>query len=755
MNDILERLHNSVADAPVTDDQDAPNNLPSHLKGLNAPQLEAVEITEGPLLVLSGAGTGKTKVLTSRIANILLTRKAFPGQILAVTFTNKAAREMKERLHSIIGDMAEGLWVGTFHSIAAKILRRHAEIVGLEQNFTILGDDDQSRLIKQILAELGLSDKKWPSRVVISFIQGWKDKAMNPEKARNTKEAAYLEGRAAEIYSIYQSRLRKLNAVDFGDLLLDNITIFGDNPDILSNYGSRFKYILVDEYQDTNVAQYLWLRLLAMSHNNICCVGDDDQSIYSWRGAQIENILRFEKDFENARIIRLEQNYRSTGTILQAASALIANNDGRMGKTLWTDGMDGEPIKLVTCYDDRDEARHVADEVEALQRDKMHLGEMAVLVRAGFQTRVFEERFIAQAIPYRIIGGLRFYERQEIRDVTAYLRLLVQPNDDLAFERIINLPKRGIGDSTVENIRMQAVESGKSMFSIISAMLDNGEIKGRAAEGARKFVGDFMRWGKVLSDLPPHQMANLVIDESGYRDMWAQDKSAEAAGRLENLKELVAALSEFPTMGDFLEHVSLVSDNEGTDDGGKVTLMTLHAAKGLEFRAVFLPGWEEGIFPHQRSMDEKGQEGLEEERRLAYVGITRARERLCILHALNRRVYNQFQSNIPSRFIAELPDECLDRVDNSGYNRGQFFGNSSARNLIDSVTASAADDFEQDWATAPSATSSSSNGIKLGARVFHEKFGQGKVVGISGERVDVLFDSSGLKKLMAEYLRTA
>ena len=638
--------------------------------GLNPEQRSAVEATDGAVLVLAGAGTGKTKVLTTRIANILNKRLAYPGQILAVTFTNKAAREMGERVDTLITgnqpthqeERRSGTlnWLGTFHSIAAKILRRYADMIGFTSSFSIISTDDQLRLVKQTLQESNIDEKQYAPKMVLAIIQTWKDQGLLPDKI-TAAEAGHGAGeKALRVYKLYQARLKTLNAMDFGDLLMYNLVLFSQHPEIHKEVSNRFKYILVDEYQDTNVSQYLWLRLLAKGHNNICCVGDDDQSIYGWRGAEVGNILRFEKDFPGAKVIRLERNYRSTGNILAAASKLIANNDSRLGKTLWTEDEAGEKLKICSLWDGDEEARFVGEEVEMLQRNKNSLNEMAVLVRAGFQTRAFEERFLTLGVPYRVIGGLRFYERQEIRDAVAYLRVIAQPDDDLAFERIINLPKRGIGTATLETIHSFGRAHEISMSKAVKQLLTNGTLKNKLGSALATLLQSFEHWRSLIGTMSIGELTDTMLDESGYRDMWKADKSPEAQGRLDNLKELVRAMGEFESMVAFLEHVGLVTDmaeNRGMD---MVSIMTLHAAKGLEFNHVFLPGWEEGLFPSQRSVDENGKNGLEEERRLAYVGITRAKKTCTISFAGSRRIYNQWQSSIPSRFINELPKEHIE-----------------------------------------------------------------------------------------------
>ncbi|MEZ0259692.1 MAG: ATP-dependent helicase [Alphaproteobacteria bacterium] len=730
----------------------------SYLDTLNPSQREAVETVDGPVLVLAGAGTGKTKVLTTRLGHILSTQRAWPSQLLAVTFTNKAAFEMKKRVSELTGQPVEGWWLGTFHSLAAKMLRRHAELVGLKPNFTILDEDDQIRLLKQLLEAEKIDGKKWPPRMLMTFIQRWKDRGEAPgqQNAGDTREIA--EGILPKLYQQYQERLRTLNACDFGDLLLHMITIFRDpkNATVLADYQNRFKYILVDEYQDTNVSQYLWLRLLAQQHRNICCVGDDDQSIYGWRGAEIGNILKFEQDFPGAKIVRLEQNYRSTQHILSAANGVIAHNKGRLGKNLWSADDPGEKVSVRGIWDGPQEAQMVAEEIESLQRKKIPLHEMAVLVRASWQTREFEERFIKESIPYRVIGGLRFYERQEIRDAIAYLRVIVSPDDDLAFQRIINVPKRGIGDATLQTLSAVARAKNLPLYTTLGQLLQTEEFKPKARETLRTLMRDFERWREQLRSLPHHELAQIVLDESGYTGMWQADKSPEAAGRLENLKEFAAALAEFETLDTFLEHVALVMENaekEGTD---MVSVMTLHSAKGLEFQAVFLPGWEEGVFPNQRSMDETGLAGLEEERRLAYVGITRARKYAYISFAANRMIYGSWQSSLPSRFLDELPKDHVEvKASDSGlyrpqqqqsYGGGGYGGGGGGwqrgkraelvDNSIDRVSPSLA----------------SEGGFSVGDRVFHQKFGYGTVITTEGDKLDIKFDKAGRKKVIDSFV---
>jgi DNA helicase-2/ATP-dependent DNA helicase PcrA len=761
-----------LAEAPPPEPTRAVSGPPSdaYLQGLNETQRQAVEQVDGPLLVLAGAGTGKTRVLTTRIAHILLTRRAFPGQILAVTFTNKAAREMLERVGAQIGRAADGLWLGTFHSIGVRILRRHAELVGLKSNFTILDTDDQIRLLKQLLEAEGIDDKKWPARILSGIIQRWKDRGLTPQKVTAAEGGDFANGRAIQIYEQYQERLQQLNAADFGDLLLHCLTLFTGHPDVLANYHRRFRYILVDEYQDTNVAQYLWLRLLAQGRpdgiTNICCVGDDDQSIYGWRGAEVGNILRFESDFPGARIIRLERNYRSTPHILAAASALIAHNEGRLGKTLWTSVSEGERVTLRGVWDGDEEARAVGEEIENLQRKGHALREIAILVRAGFQTREFEERFITLGLPYRVVGGPRFYERQEIRDAMAYFRLIVQPDDDLAFERIFNTPRRGLGDSALKAMRDTARAGRVSLFEAARRLIETDELKPRPRKSLTELVRNFERWRSLLDGLPHTELAETVLEESGYTAMLQADKSAEAPGRLENLKELINALQEFENLAGFLEHVSLVMENTESRDADMVNIMTLHAAKGLEFDTVFLPGWEEGVFPNQRALDETGVAGLEEERRLAYVGLTRARKRAFVSFAANRRIYNQWQASIPSRFVAELPPEHLEQRSDAG-----LYGSYSAGHygsLRETATAASGD---TDWGWTPgqrlqrkrspliegeiTARDAEDVNYEIGQRIFHQKFGYGAIAAIDGNKLDIEFEKAGRKKVLASFVSSA
>jgi len=734
---------------------------PPYLAGLNAAQRRAVEAVEGPVLVLAGAGTGKTRVLTTRLAHILATRRAWPSQILAVTFTNKAALEMKERLRAMIGEAAEGLWLGTFHSIGARILRRHAEAVGLKPNFTILDADDQLRLVKQIAAAEGIDDRRWPARALLGQFERWKDRGYTFHQVPAGDQGREIaNGKGLPLYQLYQERLTALNAADFGDLLLQVLTIFRTRSDLLAEYQQRFRYLLVDEYQDTNVAQYLWLRLLAQTHRNLCCVGDDDQSIYSWRGAEIGNILRFERDFPGAQIIRLEQNYRSTPHILAAAAGLISKNEGRLGKTLWTALDAGERITLRGVWDGEEEARWVGDEIEQRQRKGGALADIAILVRAGFQTREFEERFITLGLPYRVIGGPRFYERQEIRDALAYLRLVHQPADDLAFERIVNTPRRGIGAATLQSLHALSRAQRMPLTESAARLVETDELKPASRKALRDFLSGLHRWRGMAETVVHPELAGIVLDESGYTQMWQEDKSPEAPGRLENLKELVAAMAEFDNLGGFLDHVSLVMETTAAAAGDMVSLMTLHSAKGLEFDTVFLPGWEEGLFPNQRAMDETGRAGLEEERRLAYVGITRARRRAYVSYAANRFMYGQWQPTLPSRFIAELPKEHLDVVADPGlYPRAGMMEGGDWSRMPPRADLTRLGPLGR---RAPLIEGSPVpqrghelrrvGGFATGDRIFHQKFGYGTVRAVEDNKLAISFDKAGEKMVMDAFV---
>jgi len=753
------------------------NPDPPYLQGLNPPQREAVLTTEGPVLVLAGAGTGKTAALTARLAHLIASRKAWPSQILAVTFTNKAAREMKERVSAISGGAIEGMpWLGTFHSVAARMLRAHAELVGLKSNFTILDTDDQLRVMKQLIAASGLDEKRWPARQLAGLIDRWKNRGWTPKQVDAGEAESFGPGRGRELYAAYQERLKTLNACDFGDLLLHMLVILRTRADVLESYRDRFRYILVDEYQDTNTSQYEWLKLLAEPRRNLCCVGDDDQSIYSWRGAEVANILKFEKDFPGARVIRLEQNYRSTSHILSAADGVIANNAARLGKTLWTDAGEGEKLRVIGVWDGPEEARRIGEEIEGMQARGKPLSEIAILVRAQFQTREFEERFIAIGLPYQIIGGFRFYERAEIRDALAYLRLIHQPADDLAFERIVNQPKRGLGDKALATIHAAARASKQPLLLAAASLLDSDELQARARNSLGRFIADVARWRGMANQVPHAELARAVLDESGYTAMLQAERSAEAAGRLENLAELARAMEEYDNLSGFLEHVSLVMDNDEDRDREKVTIMTIHAAKGLEFDTVYLPGWEEGIFPSQRALDEGGLASLEEERRLAYVAITRAKRRSTVIHAANRRIYGQWTSSLPSRFVAELPEPHIEQETTmSGGEslwRAQWSERADPFAHLGPAQAMRGSTRGPGWQRAASggrfnpeparviearasAVSLGNKGrgdLSLGQRVFHEKFGQGTIAAIEGNKLEIDFEHAGRKKVLDSFV---
>jgi len=750
-----------------------PGQKEGHLAALNEAQCRAVAAVDGAVLVLAGAGTGKTRVLTTRLAHILATGRAYPGEVLAVTFTNKAAREMKERLDQMIGRAADGVWLGTFHAIAARILRRHAEAVGLRSNFTILDSDDQQRLLKQLIAAANIDERRWPARALLGVIERWKDKGLTPDKVPAGDAGDWANGRALQLYRAYQERLATVNAVDFGDLLLHNLTLFTENPEILATYQRRFRYLLVDEYQDTNVAQYLWLRLLAQQHKNLCCVGDDDQSIYSWRGAEIGNILRFESDFPGALIVRLEENYRSTPEILAAAAGVIAHNNGRLGKTLWTRAEAGDKIMVRGLWDAEQEARWVGEEIEALQRRRHALSEIAILVRAGFQTREFEERFIALALPYRVVGGPRFYERQEIRDALAYLRLVRQPSDDLAFERIVNMPRRGIGTATLQQLHAAARADALPLVEAARHLISGEQLPRAARNALAGFLAALDRWREAADSTAHTDLVQIVLDESGYTGMWQADKSPDAPGRLENLKELVVAMAEFENLGGFLEHVSLVMDNAADSGGDMVNLMTLHSAKGLEFDSVFLPGWEEGLFPSQRSVEEHGLKGLEEERRLAYVGLTRARHQVFVSFAANRRIHGQWQSSARSRFIDELPAAQIEMVTETGLGAAPSWG-AGATAVASTGWAASSPGWGAAWehardvrnrrgallalspATPPRGQEIRKvGGFAIGDRVFHQKFGYGTVRAVEDNKLAIDFEHAGDKKVMDAFVERA
>ena len=793
-----------------------------YLNDLNPEQREAVEALDGAVLVLAGAGTGKTRVLTTRIAHILSLGRARPSEILAVTFTNKAAREMKERVGHMVGQIVEGMpWLGTFHAIGVKILRRHAEMVGLKPDFTILDVDDQIRLIKQILDAEGIDEKRWPARVLAMLIDGWKNRGLTPTQVPAGEGASFANGKGRKLYAAFQERLKTLNAADFGDLLLENIRLFREQPEVLAQYQQRFKFILVDEYQDTNVAQYLWLRLLGQSQGgvqkNICCVGDDDQSIYGWRGAEVDNILRFDHDFPGAKVVRLERNYRSTGHILACASQLIAHNQGRLGKTLRTEDVLGEKVQVTGAWDSEEEARSIGDEIEEAQRGGHKLEQIAILVRASFQMREFEDRFVTLGLPYRVIGGPRFYERAEIRDALAYLRVIHSPTDDLAFERIVNVPKRGLGDASLQCLHDHARKKRVSLTEAARAVVETDELKPKARGALRDLNASFVRWRKLNETLPHNELAEVVLDESGYTDMWQKDRSADAAGRLENLKELVRSMQDFENLAGFLEHISLVMDTDKGEGVDSVSIMTLHAAKGLEFDTVFLTGWEEGLFPHQRALDDQGRAGLEEERRLAHVGITRARKHARIYFATNRRIHGMWTTTVPSRFLDELPEAHVEvkeaqgafggagyggsRFDETGAfgssyttpgwqraqrnkqdiaSRGGGFGENSAPRYVpdgvfddpgvDSGEANSSPPKERNKAVAaPSRPRRSpvtiegelvgkSTGVSsfaVGDRVFHQKFGNGNVAAVDGNKLTIAFDHAGEKRVVDSFVERA
>ena len=755
-----------------------------YLAGLNPEQRAAVEATEGPVLVLAGAGTGKTRVLTTRIAHLIATARAQPYQILAVTFTNKAAREMRERVAHLIGEQAEGMqWLGTFHSIGTKILRQHAELVGLRSDFTILGTDDQLRLMKQVIEAENIDEKRWPARQLASLIDGWKNRGLTHEQVPPGEAGAFANGRGGRLYTAYQERLKTLNAVDFGDLLLECLRLWREHPDVLQKFQNRFRYILVDEYQDTNVAQYLWLRLLAQARKNLCCVGDDDQSIYGWRGAEVDNILRFEHDFPGATVIRLERNYRSTGHILSAASGLIAKNQSRLGKTLRTEDEPGEKVTITGAWDSEEEARLIGEEIEALHARKDPLSEVAILVRVSAQMREIEDRLVTLGVPYRVIGGPRFYERAEIRDALAYLRCVMSSSDDLAFERIVNVPKRGLGDATIQVLHNHARAARVPLIEAARFVVETDELKPKPRGALRDLLISFGRWAKLSETMSQSEVAQIVLEESGYTEMWQKDKSADAAGRLENLKELVRSMEEFPDLQSFLEHVSLVMEANDGDTSERVSLMTLHAAKGLEFDTVFLPGWEEGLFPNQRALDESGRAGLEEERRLAHVGLTRARRRAKIYFASNRRIHGMWNSTLPSRFIDDLPEADVEVVEApANFSYGAGYGGGSRFDRMAPFAGSTyqtpgwqraqqhhrSGGMEDGGYTARRAgerrgpmliegelvarSTGTDSAFTVGGRVLHTKFGPGEVVAIDGNKLTVEFDKAGRKMVLDSFV---
>ncbi len=748
------------------------NRTASLLDELNEEQRTAVMADNGPLLLLAGAGTGKTRALTTRIAYKIVTQQAWPSQILAVTFTNKAAREMKQRIAQMLGETVEGMpWLGTFHALSARILRQHAELVDLRPDFTILDTDDQIRLLKQLIQAENIDEKRWPARQMAGLIDRWKNRGWSPDDVPDSESGFFGDGLGGKIYGDYQKRLKALNAVDFGDLLLESLRLFRENEAVVQEYQQRFQHIFVDEYQDTNVVQYLWLRLLAQAHNNICCVGDDDQSIYGWRGAEVDNILRFEKDFTGAKVIRLEHNYRSTPHILGAASGLIAANEGRLGKTLWTHRKDGDKVNVRGAWDGEEEARLTANDIETSQRSGQMLNEMAVLVRASFQMREFEDRFISLGIPYRVIGGPRFYERAEIRDANAYLRLIAQIDDDLAFERICNKPRRGLGNVALQTLHDAARHNDISMFRAACELIETEELKPAARRALSGFVQAVARWRGLAENMPHTELAELILDESGYTAMWQADKSPDAPGKLENLKELIRSMEEFETLGGYLEHIALVMEAQNNDKEDKVSIMTLHAAKGLEFETVFLPGWEEGLFPHQRSLDESGTKGLEEERRLAYVGITRAKQRATISFVGNRRTHGQWVCALPSRFIDELPPGHVEIANHDAggftsqsrfandFNTARYTRSGWQRASLKSSKSSANQQHLRPGQppiiggrATPSASHMQVHGYKRGERIFHQKFGYGRIEIIDGNKLTVAFEKAGTKKVLDSYV---
>lgn len=712
------------------------DSIPSYLTALNPAQRDAVEQLDGPLLVLAGAGTGKTRVLTTRLAHMLNLYKAMPGEILSVTFTNKAAMEMRERVSQLMGGQpVEGWWLGTFHALAGRMLRQHADLVGLSSNYTIIDPDDAQRLLKQLMGDAGIDIKKFTPKIAASIIDRWKDRALTPDKVTAEEAGDFANGKMIAIYRAYQSRLKTLNACDFGDLLLHMILIFQTNQNVLDKYHNRFRYIMVDEYQDTNVAQYLWLRLLAQKSKNICVVGDDDQSIYGWRGAEVGNILRFEKDFEGATIIRLEENYRSTQNILTAADGVIDNNKSRLGKTLRSQKGEGDKVIVHGLWDGAAEARWVGEQIEQLQRKKIPNNQMAILVRASFMMRELEERFITLGIPYRIIGGPRFYERMEIRDALAYFRVTAQPHDDLALERILNTPKRGLGTSTVQKLYAHARAADISLHDAIIQLCDSDDIKPKQHETLSQLMQQFSGWRTLIETMSHPELASQILDDSGYMEMWKNDKSVEAQGRVEHLRELINAMADFESFSQFLEHVALVMEAQQDNNNDKVTIMTLHGAKGLEFDCVFLPGWEEGLFPSQRTMDENGLKGLEEERRLAYVGLTRAREKAFVTHAASRRTYGNWVNNIPSRFIEELPESAIETSSEIQARSSHWdtSGHQANRAFIGKVTES-------------------KTGLTVGGRVAHASFGEGTILVIDGNKLDIVFDASGRKRVLESFV---
>lgn len=734
-----------------------------YLSYLNEQQKAAVLHTEGPLLILAGAGTGKTSVLTSRLAHIINKKLAFPNNILAVTFTNKAAKEMQLRIGNIIGKAVEGMnWLGTFHSIGTKLLRMHAELVGLKSDFTILDTDDQLKVIKEVIKLLDIDEKQFPPRLFLSFIDQCKNKGLTPERVKTEIDLDFIHEKSTEVYKNYQQRLKTLNSADFGDLLMLPLQILIKNEAILDKFQSTFKYILVDEYQDTNTVQYLLLRILSQKNRNIACVGDDDQSIYGWRGADVNNILNFEKDFDGSKIIRLEKNYRSTVNILGAARSLIANNIDRLGKELSSSSDDiGEKVKLVSVWSAEDEAIFISDEIDRKLISKIDLDQISILVRASFQMREIEDRLILNSIPYRVIGGPKFYERQEIRDVIAYLQLLLNQNHDLKFERILNVPKRGLGETTIRMLNDASKIYNLSLFDVSKKLIQTDELKPQQRTQLSSFIAMIENWKQKLNELDHVTLTELILEDSGYIEMWEKDKTPTSLTRIENIKELVGQIAEFNSLHEFIEHISLVLEVENDQSSSKVSLMTLHSAKGLEFDCVFMPGLEEGIFPNQRSLDEKGNSGLEEERRLAHVGMTRAKKYLYIIHSQNRRVYGNWMQSIPSRFISEISREFIDDAStlsgttintygNGIQNTSAFDYQKKKLSAIDRLKA--AGHFNNNIEAIEEISDYNNVSVLQNQRVFHTKFGYGIVIDNENDRVEVDFDKAGKKIVLSSYL---
>ena len=686
----------------------------------------------GPLIVLAGAGTGKTRVLTTKLSKIIRENYANPYEILTVTFTNKAANEMKNRVESILRINTAGWWIGTFHSMGARILRKNPEIVGLKKQFTIIDTDDQLKLLKQVLSFHNIDDKRWPAKNLSYVIQRWKDKGLNPDNI-DQHGSDFANNKGAILYETYQKRLKTLNAADYGDLLLQNLNMFHIQPDIKNYYKNKFKFVLVDEYQDTNLCQYQWLQNIVNKNQNICVVGDDDQSIYSWRGAEVKNIFKFEKEYDKVKVIKLEKNYRSKANILNAANFLISNNKNRMGKDLWTDDDAGEKIEIINVNNNEEEATYISDKIEELLSSGVLLESFAILVRASYQTRAFEDRFIKIGMPYKIIGGTKFYERLEIRDALAFLRIVASDYDDLAFERIINVPKKGIGEKTIRSIEVFRREKDLSLIQATKELVKINYFSNKINNNLSNFIKLIEKW-RNQKTLNASELAETILDESGYTEMWQNDKSVEAESRLDNLKELINAISEFDTIRSFIEHIQLVMDNELNNKNNSVNILTFHASKGLEFENIFLPGWEEEVFPNKRALEERLNEGLEEERRLAYVGITRAQKRVWILHANSRIIHGQWFYSIPSRFLSELPSDNI--ISNSDTN-ANYFGNLDYQNNILENNNTYIENKDT---------------ILKGDRVFHQKFGYGLVINLENDNAEVKFEKTSTKKVKIDYL---